>query len=969
MVLFFFLNLYLSLFRANCPMKRPLWSIFLFFLILLSLPSFAEEEKKSPPNCISTGWPHESSDLKPDPALVFGTLENGLRYVILPNQEPKNRLAMYLNVQAGSLQETDAQRGIAHYLEHMLFNGTTHYPPGTLVDYFQSIGMAFGPDTNAHTSYEETVYKLLLPNSEKKTLQDGMQLLADYAGGALLLPEEVDKERGVILAEKRQRDSASSRVYKAKIQQSFSETLLAERDIIGLEEVIEQTDSALLRAYYERWYRPENMIVVVVGDGDVDLIQEVIALNFKELKPAVQELPPCPDFGQVKENGIEVLYHSEADLGYTQITLGTVWNEEQQAFTRDQALQELRNYAAQSLFKHRLNSLLNAAHSPLTQASFYTGTLVQRWGYATLEAQSSAEQWQDALALLHYTLRQTLHSGFSAAELERVREEIMTSLRQQVQAADSRRSSNLARELVYSLNNNRVFLSPEQEMAVYGPALTGLTVEEVNASFRKLWSHRQSIQVAGNAEIEGSEQILAVFNTAGVAELAPWQEQKQVSFPYLPQPEHQAEIEQHIPYPAIGVDRYLFSNGLTVNLKVTDFEPNQVLMALSFGSGSLVQPSPGLGQLAQMFLSESGVGGLNQEELQAALASATASVHFRVDEDSFQFKGRGLSSESELLLQLLHTHLYDPAFRAEAFERVQRRMNQAYSQLQNSVEGMMQLEGERFLAGGNLRYGMVPQEMLQQRRAEEIEKWLRPVFQTAALELSVVGDFDTEEILRWAGIYFGEEGRSRTGEQVEGEQISFPAGKSLHRKVETSSDKAMLTVAWQTDDFWDIGRTRRLSVLASLLDDRLRKQIRDALGLAYSPYIFNRSSTVDPGYGLLRGVVVVEPEQASLVSQKIRQAGATLAGEQKIEEQELRRALEPILTSIRDTVRNNRYWLESVLMGSSRHPQRLQWPESIQSDFAAVTGDELLALAARYLQAEKAAEVILLPEDPKKTQD
>ena len=142
-------------------------------------------------DCISKGWPHDYSDLKPDPSLVFGTLENGIRYVIKINHEPKNRVGMYLNIQAGSLHETEEQRGLAHYLEHMLFNGTTHYPPGTLVEYFQSIGMGFGADTNAHTTYDETVYKLLLPGGDRTNLDEGMLVLADYARGALLLEKEV----------------------------------------------------------------------------------------------------------------------------------------------------------------------------------------------------------------------------------------------------------------------------------------------------------------------------------------------------------------------------------------------------------------------------------------------------------------------------------------------------------------------------------------------------------------------------------------------------------------------------------------------------------------------------------------------------------------------------------------------------------------------------------------------------------
>ena len=204
-------------------------------LVALIVPAAAAGSDSDRPACISTGWPHEGSDLAPDPSLRFGRLDNGLRYVLLANREPRDRVALYLNVQAGSLHETDDQRGVAHYLEHMLFNGTTHYPPGTLVEYFQSIGMGFGADTNAHTSFDETVYNLLLPSGKPEVLAEGLKVLADYARGGLLRETEVERERGIILAEKRSRDSAESRVGKEQLRFDFAGTLVAERDPIGTE--------------------------------------------------------------------------------------------------------------------------------------------------------------------------------------------------------------------------------------------------------------------------------------------------------------------------------------------------------------------------------------------------------------------------------------------------------------------------------------------------------------------------------------------------------------------------------------------------------------------------------------------------------------------------------------------------------------------------------------------------------------
>ncbi|MGB5687045.1 MAG: insulinase family protein [Candidatus Electrothrix sp.] len=914
--------------------------------------------------CISTGWPHEQSDLKPDPSLIFGTLENGLRYVMMPNDEPKGRVAMYLDIQSGSLHETDEQRGVAHYLEHMLFEGSTHYPPGTLVEYFQSIGMDHGADSNAHTFYDETVYKLLLPDSEEKTLNDGLVVLADYAGGALLLEEEVDKERGIILAEKRTRDSASMRMYKKSTEQGLAGALIAQRDMIGTDEVLKTADSALLRQYYERWYRPENMILVAVGDTDLSLLEKLITKQFGGLK-AKTPVPPCPDFGQVAESGTEAIYFFETDLGYTEVSLESVWNVVPTQPSKAEEILDLKKYVAEVMMDNRLQHLVNQPKSPMTSANFANGIFLRRLGYTSIDAKTSPEHWQQALETLSTAVRQAREFGFGTSEFTRAKSEILTQLKKEVQVADSRESKDLVSRIIHSLNDNEVFFSPEQELALFGSALEQITLAEVNQIFGEMWHERRLVKVMGTTELKPEkdsspkETILKALHKAEQAEVTAWVQGKEAGFPYLPIPAKQGKVADHISYKDIGAERYVFQNGLVLNLKHTDFEPNELKVMATLGHGRLGETKPGLALLAEMLLPESGVGGLTEEQLKEVLAPYSAHVRFQIEQDSFQLQGKGLKSESELLFQLLYTNLYDPAFRDNAFQRGMQRVTQTYAQMGSSVEGMMHLKGERFLAGGNLRYGAVPLEMLHKITVADIEQWLRPVFKESSLEISVVGDFDQQEILGLAGVYFGGQTR-KSFQKLEGEQIAFPSGKALSLPVTTHSEKGMVTVAWPTADFWDISRTRRLNVLSSILDDRMRKLIREELGAAYSPYAYNRPSLVDPGHGVLRSVVVVDPPQAKMVIDKLKQLAAQLTTG-KITADELERALEPSLTSIRDLVRTNRYWLESVLVQSSRHPERLEWPKTIQSDIAAITAEEISALAAKYLQPEKAAEVVLLP--------
>jgi zinc protease len=915
-------------------------------------------------SCISLGWPHDTSDLQPDPSLVFGTLNNGLRYVIMKNEEPKDRVGLYLDIQAGSLHETDDQQGLAHYLEHMMFNGSTHYPPGTLVEYFQSIGMSFGADTNAHTTFDETVYRLLLPTGGRKHLEDGLLVMADYARGALLLESEVDRERGIILAEKRTRDSAGYRLYEKRTRFLFAGTRLAKRLPIGIDETLTKANAALLREYYDAWYRPENMILVIVGDMDIALVEELVVERFSSLvSPSVQ--PQCYDFGTVVHEGTSVLYLHEPELGHTVVSINSRWNESPRIDSIAQQTRQLNDYVAVSLMNNRLKRLVNQPDSPFTQALTYGGTYLQRIGYATVTAKTEGEKWEEGIELLNLTLREVLKSGFTDKELQRVKKEIKADLMKEVQTSESRDSRKLASQIINKLNSNEVFFSPQQELDLYGPIVDSLELDDVNRIFRSMWSHdNRQVLVAGTAKIngeqpEGEAAVLNVFERSEKKELVNWVEAAGITFPYLPVPEQSVGIVSREYMKDIDAYTVVYHNKTVLNMKKTDFQPNEVLLSVQFGQGKLSANHAGLAMLAEAVVRESGFAQLNRDELDEALAGRNAGISFKVGHESFTINGKGLSSEMELLLQLIRTQLVDPAFRPEAYRLSMDRFNQMYEQMESSVEGIMRMEGERFLAGGNEYFGLPDKDQFKNLTLEQVIQWLGPVFSGAPLEITVVGDIEPEQIEGLVGQYLGTLERTLPVDSSS-EKVTFPSGEKLFTEVPTQIDKALVVIAWPTDDFWDISRTRRLNVLSTVFDDRLRLEIREKMGAVYSPAVYNRSSRVAPGYGVLKAILTVDPIQADEVAERVRQVGFTLAAE-GVTGDELNRALEPTLTSIKDMMRSNRYWLQSVLSLSSRHPEQLQWPLSIQRDFAGVTVEEINRFASRYLQREKSAELIFRP--------
>jgi zinc protease len=944
---------------------------------LLFVPSLGRSEAAepaaspapaAPPSCLTTTWPQDGSDLQPDPALVFGRLANGLRYVLMANSEPKNRVALYLAVQAGSLHETEEQRGLAHFLEHMLFNGSTHYPPGTLIKYFQSIGMGFGGDTNAHTGFDQTVYNLMLPSAEPTVMAEGFKVLADYARGALLLEQEVNRERGVILSEKRSRDSAASRVSKKQMEFDFAGTLVARRDPIGVEKVLDTADSRLLRAYYDRWYRPDNMVVVVVGDMRPPETVKLLETAFGGLK-AAETTVSCPKIGRVreaKEPGVDALVLPEPELGSTEIALTTVGNVPPRLDSKAWEIEQMRQDMATTLLGNRLEQLEQRPGSPLAKPQAHAGLFLRRYSYAILTARTETGAWRDGLTLLQKTLAQALRHGFTEAELARGKREFKAMLEKAVQTAPSRDSGQLADQIISKLSDGEVIMSPAQEMALYGPEVDKLTLAEVNEGLRQLWSSPQrQVHLAGVMEpglTTGrlQEQIQALYLANEAKEIPAWVEARRPPFPYLePLPVQEDKPVKQESHQEIGVETVSFAGGVILNVKRTDFQANQVLLSVQFGNGRQGEPAPGMALAAEALMHESGIGRLTSEQLREALAGTNVALEFAVGPESFSFQGGSLRNEFETLLQLLRHRLRDPAFRAEDFRRSRENLRRMYDQLTGTAEGIGRIQGERFLAGGSPEYGMPAWDEVEKIDLARLDQWLTSALAGESLEINVVGDVDPAEVVRLVRKYFGAEQRSaREAKPVP--PIVFPAGEQRRLQAASSIDRALLIVAWPTSDFWDIGRTRRLNLLASVLDDRLRLKIREELGATYSPQVVSQPSRASAGFGLMQGSLIVAPAQAEPLAMAIKKVAGNLV-QTGVSEDELHRALEPALTSIKDFRRTNRYWMESVLNLSSRHPQQLQWPRTMMEDFAAIKADELTALARQYLAPERAATVIVGP--------
>jgi len=322
--------------------------------------------------------------------------------------------------------------------------------------------------------------------------------------------------------------------------------------------------------------------------------------------------------------------------------------------------------------------------------------------------------------------------------------------------------------------------------------------------------------------------------------------------------------------------------------------------------------------------------------------------------------GKTIPQELPLLFQLLYAHIVDPGFRKEAFNLAMGQFGNQYEAISHTLDGVMTLQGKRFLAGGDSRFGLPPYDVFKNMRLEDVRNWMVPVFSNSGYELSVVGDFDINRVIDLAGRYFGSRPGIKPNIQKRADKPVFPTGKRLAVRVDTKIPNGLVNVSYATDDIWDIHQTRRLNLLSDVFSERMRVQIREKLGEAYSPFAFNRASRVYDGYGVFNAVVEVDPASTQLVIEEIQKIAAdlSLAG---ITQDEILRSLEPTLSSIRDMRQRNGYWLKTVLMGSKQHPEKIEWSRSIISDYTAITSEDLQVLSKKYLGNDAAAFIVAVP--------
>ncbi|MFD0895802.1 M16 family metallopeptidase [Luteolibacter ambystomatis] len=911
-------------------------------------------------------WPQESSDIKADPKAVFGNLPNGFRYLIYPNGEPAKRVSLRLHVATGSLMEADDQQGLAHFLEHMVFNGSTHFKPDELVKTMQRLGLGFGGDANAFTSFDQTVYMLDLPSLSEEEQEFGFKALRDFADGASLLDNEIQDERGVILSEKTSRDSVESRLQEKQFAQLLPGSLIANRFPIGKEDVISKAPRERFADYYSRYYVPSRMTFIVVGDVDPAEVQVRIEKAFGSMKNP-ENPGKNPDLGPVKSpEGLETAVFTDKEVKATDLSLVSVRPYTVEKDTTTTRLKHLPLDVAHSMISRRFERFAKKEGSPILSGSASRDTIFNHAELGGISVTVADSKWQEAVPVLEQEFRRAIEHGFTEAELAEAKANLLNAYEQAVKAKPTRKSDDIATEIAQSMPQEDVFSTPETDLEIARKGLDALTLEACHKSLKDFWGDTglHLILTTREAQEETKNDLAAAYQESRGKPVAAPVGSKVAAFAYASfGPAGKVTTTKQVQ--DLGITQLVLSNNVRVNLKKTDFEKNSIRLMARIGSGQLTQPAekPGLAIVANALFAGGGLGKHSVDDLEQILAGRNVGASIGIGEDAFTLAGRTTPEDLALELQLACATLSDPGYRDEALRQFRKALPMIEQQLKHSAAGP-QAELESWLRGGDPRFTMPSVQKLGSYGIEDVKKWVTPDLDKGYLELSIVGDFEEDTLIPAILNTFGAlPKRAAVKPPVDNlRKVKFPNAPALKNYTFDSKIPSATALAlWRTDGVrGNTAEVRRLNILADIYGDRLREEIREKLGASYSPNAGASGSDALDKFGYIIGEASAKPEDVERLgtvmrdlADKFAQGGAT--------DDELDRAKKPVLASLEKTSRDNSYWLGTVLAQSQEDPKRLDLARQRDSDYRSITLKEINTLAKKYLGAANAINVGIKP--------
>lgn len=918
----------------------------------------------SPASAAASGW-MRGEGLRADPELKLGTLSNGLRYVIRRNKTPPGEASVRLRIDTGSLNEADDQRGLAHFLEHMVLNGTENVPEGDFVKRLERAGLRFGPDTNASTGFGQTVFKLELPQTSKATLDEAFFLLREVAGKATIDAGALDRERGIILSEERARATPAYRMLIDQLAWLYPGQRLAERLPIGTTEVIRTAPRQRLLDYYRAWYRPERATMVIVGDIDPADIERRLQAQFGDWKgvgpagtPADQGRPVARPMDA--RLFIDPAFAASVSMNWVRppnLTPDSVADR-----TRD-----LEEQLAATILNRRLEKLAQREQAPpFVAASVATSDLEETADTTGLSAQARLGDWRAALNAIDQEQRRLNDHGVTADEVERELVGVRAALEAGVASAATRANAGLADSVVAAVDRDTVVTSPADRLAFFEQVAPTLTAERIGEAAKRLFAGSGPLLYLSLPRgAVTKEALLAAYDSSRKVAVAAPAAQARISWPYesFGAPGKVAERRE---YKDIGATHVRFENGVRLTVRPSATRKEQVLVSARFGDGRLAMPrdrtSPewALGTAFTF----GGTGKLDADAVNRALTGKLVGASFGVDDDRFVLSGATRTADLSTQMQLLTAYVTDAGWRPLGWERLKAQAASIHDRFESSPGGILGRDLGLILRSGDRRWQIPSRAAMRSSTIGEARALVAPALQSGRIEIIMAGDITVDRAIAETAATFGALSARTNSNPVAG-PMTFPPpppGGLLTLTHKGRDDQAMGLIAWPTTGYSPETRqlARTLTLLGAVFQLRLTEELREKEGVSYAPSAAHGASSTWTRFGYLAAQVEAPPASLPRFFSEAQKIADDLAA-RPIDEDELARARRPMLASIQRAMDGNGYWI-GALEDLGEDPFTLDSIRTQRADLEAVTPATLQAAARQYLLGGKAVRVQVVKE-------
>ncbi|MBX2844056.1 MAG: insulinase family protein [Flammeovirgaceae bacterium] len=901
-----------------------------------------------------------------DPDVKIGKLKNGITYYLRKNAKPEEKVELRLVLNAGSLMENEDQRGLAHFMEHMCFNGTKNFEKNELVEYLQSVGVKFGAHLNAYTSFDETVYILPIPSDKEEIVENGFQILEDWAQNVTLDPEEIDKERGVVIEEWRLRDlGPDARMQEKYFPILFKDSRYAERLPIGTVEVLENFKPETIKNFYEDWYRPDLMSVVVVGDMELKEMEAKVKKHFGKIKPVSN--PKKREAYEVPDHR-ETLVARVTDKEASNTQVQVIYKHE----TEDQiTLADYKNSIVQSLYNGmlsmRLRELTQSANPPfIFGGSGYGGLIRTKNAYYSYAGTAEDGVEKGLKAILEENKRVMLH-GFTEGELSRYKMQMMASYEKAFNERDKTESGSYVGEYQRNFLENEPIPGIEFEFGFVRAVLPTISLIEVNALAKEWITEENRVVVITAPEKEGveipsEEKVLAILKEVDEKTIEPYVDNlaSAALMENMPTPgKITASVEKHH-----GVTELTLSNGAKVVLKPTDFKNDEILFdGFSFG-GSSIYPDDVYQSAsnASVLVSQGGIGEHSITDIQKLLAGKIAGVNPYIRQLTEGLSGRSSPKDLETMFQLAHLYFTAPRKDSEAFQGYMTRLKAYMQNLLSDPNYYYSNEVSKILSQDHPRGGGIPtMEELDAINLDKAFEIYQERFRDASdFTFFLVGNFDVEEIKPLLETYLGslpDINREETWKDI---GMRYPEGVVKEEVKKGADAKSQVTLAFTGDLEYSREVAHNIRSITEILQIKLTEKLREEMGGVYGSRANGSAQQLPVENYSININFTCSPENVqSLID-------ATFGEIKKLQEEG---PLEKDLVKIKETqklemkegLKQNGTWL-SVLRNHYIYEREYEDILDYAKRIDAMTADELKETAKKYFNFENYAQIVLYPE-------